>query len=128
MWLIVRQMPIKAEWRDVSLALWDFSRRNKHYIHLSATKTIYFSRCPYCNVRISVEVVWSCSLKMLFVKIFQNSQVFHLAQKFPVNFAKFWGTPFSTEHSSDCSWLLHQSRFPILILYVINWQLRLEYV
>ena len=37
-------MPIKAGWRDASLALWDFSRNNKHYIHLSTTKVIYFSR------------------------------------------------------------------------------------
>ena len=81
-------MPIKADWRDASLAFWDFNRRNKHCIHLSTTKTIYFS-IPYCNVCISVEVVWICSLKMLFLKILQNSQLFHLAQKFPVNFAKF---------------------------------------
>ena len=38
-----RQMPIKAGWRDASLALWDFSRSNKHCIHLS-TKTVFFSR------------------------------------------------------------------------------------
>ena len=37
-------MPIKAEFKDASLVLWDFSRSNKHCIHLSATKTIYFSR------------------------------------------------------------------------------------
>ena len=44
MWLIVGQLPIKAWWRDPSLALGDFSQSNKHCIHLSTTKTIYYSR------------------------------------------------------------------------------------
>ena len=38
------QMPIKAGWRDASLALWDFKRSNKYCIHFSITKKIYFSR------------------------------------------------------------------------------------
>ena len=37
-------MPIKAGWWQASLALWNFSRGDKHCIHLSTTKTIYFSR------------------------------------------------------------------------------------
>ena len=37
-------MPIKAGWWDSSLALWDFSRSNKHCIQLSTTNTIYISR------------------------------------------------------------------------------------
>ena len=43
LWLIVGQMPIKAGWRDVSFVLWDFSQSNKPCIHLSTTKSIYFS-------------------------------------------------------------------------------------
>ena len=43
MWLTVRQLPIKSAWCNASLALWDFSRGNKHCIHLFTTKTIYFS-------------------------------------------------------------------------------------
>ena len=60
----------------LSLALWDLSRSNKHYIHLSSKATIYlasFLECPH----------------------------------------------------------LHQSRFPILILYalyIVNRQLKREYV
>ena len=42
-------MPIKAGWRDGSLALWDFSRNNKHYIHLSTTKTIYCGKTKEKN-------------------------------------------------------------------------------
>ena len=37
-------MSIKAGWQDTSLALWDFSQSNKHYIPLSTTKTLYFCR------------------------------------------------------------------------------------
>ena len=37
-------MLIKAGWWDSSLALWDFSRSNKHCIQLSTTNTIYISR------------------------------------------------------------------------------------
>ena len=33
---------------------------------------------------------------------------------------------FSQKTSSGCFWHLQQSRFPILILYVMNWQLRHE--
>ena len=38
---------------------------------------------------LSEAVVRSCSVKKVFLKILQNSQVFPLAQEFPVNFAKF---------------------------------------
>ena len=44
MWLIVGQTPIKVGWWDASLALWDFSRSNKHCVQLSTTNTIYISR------------------------------------------------------------------------------------
>ena len=44
MWLIVGKMLIKAGWRDSSLALLDFNRRNKHCIQLFTTNTIYISR------------------------------------------------------------------------------------
>ena len=43
MWLIVGQIPMNVGWRVAYQALWDFSRSNKHCIHLSS-KTIYFSR------------------------------------------------------------------------------------
>ena len=73
--LTFKQMPIVAGWRDASLTLWDFSRSNKHCIHFSTTKTIYFSRlflqCPH--FRSSHP---ECSLKKVFLKISQNSQVF----------------------------------------------------
>ena len=59
----------------------------RHCIQLSATKTVHISR--YCNVRISETVVRSCTVKKVFLKMLQNSQVFPLAQEFPVNFATF---------------------------------------
>ena len=37
-------MLIKAGWWGSSLAIWDFSRSNKHCIQLSTTNTIYISR------------------------------------------------------------------------------------
>ena len=42
-WLIIRQIPIKAGWQYASIMLRDYNRSNKHCIHLSTTKTIYFS-------------------------------------------------------------------------------------
>ena len=48
MWLIVGQMPIKAGWRDAFLALWYFSRSNKHYIQLSTTTSLAsLLQCPH---------------------------------------------------------------------------------
>ena len=41
---------------------------------------------------------------------------------------KFKEHLFSQNTFSGCFWHLHQSRFPILIMYVINWHLRREYV
>ena len=37
-----RAVPIKAEWQDGSLAVWDF-------IHLSTTKTTYLSRFVFAK-------------------------------------------------------------------------------
>ena len=45
----VTNCPIKAGLRDSSPALRDFSWSNKHCIHLSITKTIYFSRFVFSN-------------------------------------------------------------------------------
>ena len=67
---------------------------NKYNLYLSLR---------YCNAGISEAVVRSCSVKEVFLKILQNSQVFPLAQEFPVNFATFLSTPFFAEH---LKWLL----------------------
>ena len=41
-------MPIKAGWRDAFLALWYFSRNNKHYIQLSTTTSLAsLLQCPH---------------------------------------------------------------------------------
>ena len=77
-------------------------KATKQCIQLSTTNTIY-TLASYWNAGISEAVVWSCSLKEVFLKILQNSQVFPLAQEFPVNFATFWRTPFFAEH---LKWLL----------------------
>ena len=44
------------------------------------------------------EAVIRSSVKKLVLNISQNSKLFPLAKVFSVNFAKFWGTTFSTEH------------------------------
>ena len=43
MWLMFRQMPMKAGWWGASVALWYFSYSSKHCIQLFATNTIYIS-------------------------------------------------------------------------------------
>ena len=53
---------------------------NKYNLYLSLR---------YWNARISESVARSCSVNEVFLKILQNSQVFSLAQEFPVNFAAF---------------------------------------
>ena len=58
------------------------AKATKQCIQLSTTNTID-------NARISETVVPSCSVKEVFLKNLQNSKVFPLAQKFPVNFATF---------------------------------------
>ena len=114
MWLIVGQTPIKAGWWDASLALWDFSRINKALHPVLYNKYNLYLSLRYCNVRISEAVVWSCSVKRVFCKILQNSQ------EFPLNFETLSRNPFSKNTPSGCVWHLDQSRFPILILHVIN--------
>ena len=115
MWLIVGQMPIKAGWQDSSLMLWELHP-------LLYNKDNPFFSLRFCNIEISQAVLQSCSLKMVFLKNSQNSQVFALAQMFPVNFAKFFFTKhlFSQNTTSGCFWHLYQWRFPILIMYVIK--------
>ena len=98
MWLIVIQMPIKAGWWDASLALLNFSRSTKHCIQFSTTNAIYISGFVTANICISEAVVRSCSVKKVFLKFLQNSQVFPQAQEFPLNFATFYRAPFFTEH------------------------------
>ena len=102
MWLIVGQMPIKAGWRHGSLALWDFSRSNKHCIHLSTTKAIYFScfvlQCPYFR---SSRPELFCKKCCLRPATLLKKRLWH--RVFPVNFAKFLRTYFFTEHRQ---WLL----------------------
>ena len=126
MWLIVGQIPIKAGWWDASLALWDFSQSNKALHPALCNKdSPYLSllQCPY----------------------FRNSRPELYCEKSVLkNVAKFTGvssgtrvscefcdilknTFFSQNTSSGYFWHFHQSRFSILILYVIN-QLRHKYV
>ena len=128
MGLIVRQMPIKAGWWGASLALCNFNRINKALHPVLYNKYNLYLSLRYCNVRISEAVVWSCSVKKVLIKIFQNSQVFLWHRSFLWILRHFKEHLFSQNTSSGCCWHLHQSRFPILILYVINQQLRREYV
>ena len=94
---------METGWWVVSLALWDFSQGNKAMHPALNDKYSLDLSLRYWNARISEAVVRSCSVKEVFLKILQNSQVFPLAQEFPVNFATFWRTPFFAEH---LKWLL----------------------
>ena len=100
---IAGQIPIKTGRWDASLALWDFSQINKAMHPALYNKYNLHLSLRYWNARISQAVVRSCSVSEVFLKILQNSQVFPLAQEFPVNFATFWRTPFFAEH---LKWLL----------------------
>ena len=80
---------MKAGWCDASLSLRDFSRINKVLHQVLYDKYNLYLLLRYCNVCISEAVVRSCSIKKVLIKILQNSQVFPLAQEFPVNFATF---------------------------------------
>ena len=60
----------------------------KQCIQLSTTNTIYTSRFVI-EMPAFQRSRPSCSVKEVFLKILHNSQVFPLAQKFPVNFAAF---------------------------------------
>ena len=121
-------MPIKAGWWDSSLTLWNFSRSNKQCIQLSTTNTIYISRFV-----IAISAIRSSRLELFCKKGVLK------------NFARFTGVSSGTGASSEfceilkkklfsqntyggCFWHLHQSRSPILILNVMNQQLRREYV
>ena len=107
------------------LVLWDFSRSNKHCIQLSTTNTIYIyltSLLQYLNFRSSL------------LELFCKSGVLKNFEKFTSAFSStgvscefceiLKNTFFHITPYSRCFWHLHQSRFPILILYVINRQLR----
>ena len=114
-------MPIEAGWWYASFAFWDFSRRNKHCIHLSTTKTIYFSCFAYAMTAFQKQSSG--------VVRPQACNFIKKERCFPVNFAKFLRQLFSQNTSSGCFWHLHLPRFPILILlHVIHRQLRRECV
>ena len=88
-------MPIKAGLWDDSLVLWDFSRSNKALYPTHYNKYSLYLSLRYCNIRISEAVVWSCSVKKVFVKILQKSELIPLMQEFPVSFA----TPFFPQNT-----------------------------
>ena len=75
---------IKTGWWDASLMLWDFSQGNKAMHPALFKKYNLYLSLRYWNAHISEAVVWSCSVKEVLV-----SQVFPLAQDFPVNFVTF---------------------------------------
>ena len=83
---------------------------------------LYLDEETLCVIK-SEAVVWRCSLEMVLLEISQNSlentcaRVSFLIKKrlwyrcFAVNFTKFLGTPFFTEHFR---WLLLQNCYRIL--------------
>ena len=82
-------MPRKAGSWDASFAAWDFNQSNKAFHPALYNKYSLYLSLRYCNIHISETVVRSCYVKIVFLKILQSSQVFSLAQEFPVNFATF---------------------------------------
>ena len=80
----------------------------------------------YWNTRISEAVVRSCTVKEVFLKIFQNSQVLLWHRSFLWILQHFKEHLCSQNTWSGCFWDLLESRFSILILYVINQQVRCE--
>ena len=58
----------------------------KQCIQLSTTNAIYISHFVIEMSAFQKQSPWSCSVKELFLKILQNSQVLPLAQEFPVDF------------------------------------------
>ena len=128
MWLIVGQMPIKAGWWDSSLAIWDFSQSNKHCIELSTANTIYI-----CRSVISISAFRSSHPELFckkgVLKTFPKFTGVSSATRVFCEVCKILKKTFFLQNLySGCFWHLHQSRSPILMLYVINQQLRCEYV
>ena len=68
------QFPIKAGWQNASLAHRHSSRSNKHCMHLSTIKTIYFSRLVFAMSAFQKQPPEVFFQKFLFLKISQNSQ------------------------------------------------------
>ena len=112
-------MLIKTGWWDSSLALWDFSRSNRHCIQLSTTNTIYISRFV-----IAVSAFRSSRPELFCEKsVFKNFAKFTGAswhRRFLWILQNFKGDPFSQNTYNGCFSHLHYSRSPILILYVIT--------
>ena len=121
-------MPIKVGWRHASLVFWDFSQSNKHCIHFSTTKTIYFSPFVFAMSPFQKQSPGV----VLYKKLPEACNFIRketLALMFSYEFCEiFKNIFFSRKTLSGCFWHLHQSRFPILILHVIHQQLRREYV
>ena len=92
---------------------------NKHFIHLSTTESIYslalFLQYPHFR---SSRLELFCKKGIL--KNLQSSQVFVWHRCFLLILRNFKELLFSQNTSSGCFWHLHQSRFLILILYVIK--------
>ena len=109
MWLIVGQMPIKAGWQDSSLVLWE--------LHPPLyNKYNPFLLLRFCNVGISEAVIQSCSLKKM--RKIHRRLFWHRCFLWILRNLK--EQIFSQNTTSCCFWYMHQSRFRILIMYVIN--------
>ena len=58
------------------------------HLPLYSNGNLFFS-LRSCNDRISEAIAWNFSVKKMFLKILKSSEVFPLAQVFPLNFAKY---------------------------------------
>ena len=83
MWLIVRQLPIKAEWGDAPLLLWDFSRRNKRRLSTNVTISLYSD--PHFHQ--SILPILSCGVKLI-----SYSQLFSSSDAKGFFVIAFWGS------------------------------------
>ena len=117
-------MPIKARWRDASLTLWDFVRSIASTSLQERQSISLASYLQYPHFRSSRHKLF-CKKDLL--KKFAKLTVVSSGTGFSLEFCKILKKHiFSQNTSSGCFWDLKHSRFSILILYVINRQLRRE--
>ena len=61
MWLIIRQLPIKAEWRDAPLVLCDFSQNNE----LKLSTNVAINLHSHWHLYQSILLIVSCGAKLI---------------------------------------------------------------
>ena len=113
---------------------YDFVALSKLFVYFFLTEFIFTNiktlwSSSFENFNCIEAVAWRCSVKRVFLEILQNSLKKLLKKRlwhrcFPVNFAKFLGTPFPTKHLQWLvltAWTLKISQCKQLRYYFPNW-------